>query len=81
MAYAPASANNDFAGAIVVSAATSASHAFTRAYNQAPVCVLTPESNPGALTWWVTKSTTAVTVNLSAAGTITFDYVCVGNPN
>jgi len=81
VAYAPASANNDFAGAIVVSAATSASHTFTRAYNQAPVCVLTPESNPGAATWWVTKSTTAVTVNLSIASTITFDYVCVGNPN
>ena len=81
VAYGPATANNDFAGAIAVSAATSASHTFTRAYNQAPVCVLTPESNPGAATWWVTKSTTAVTVNLSVASTITFDYVCVGNPN
>ena len=64
-----------------VSAATTGSHTFAAAFASTPVCVLTPESNPGAATWWVTKSTTAVTVNLSLASTITFDYVCVGNPN
>ena len=73
--------SNDFDGVISVSAATSASHTFSTAYASTPVCVLTPTSNPGSLTWWVTASTTAVTANLSAAGTITFNYHCAGNPN
>ncbi|PYV25594.1 MAG: hypothetical protein DMG24_08950 [Acidobacteria bacterium] len=73
--------SNDFDGVISVSAASSASHTFSTAYASTPVCVLTPTSNPGSLTWWVTASTTAVTANLSAAGTITFNYHCAGNPN
>lgn len=76
-----ANSANDIAGTITISAATSASHTFSTAYSNAPVCTLTPTSNPGSLTWWVTTSTTAVTANLSASGTITFNYVCVGGPN
>jgi len=74
-------AGSDLSGTISLSAATTGSHTFAAAFASTPVCVLTPESNPGAATWWVTKSATAVTVNLSLASTITFDYVCVGNPN
>lgn len=73
--------NTDISGIIAVSSATSASNTFARAYSNAPVCVLTPTSNPGSLTWWVTASTTAVTANLSASGTLTFNYHCFGAPN
>lgn len=74
-------ANGDLAGTIAISAATSASHTFSTAYSSAPACVASPTSNPGSATWWVTTSTTAVTVNLSASATLTFNYVCAGNPN
>lgn len=73
--------NGDIHGQIVVSAAASASYTFALPYANPPVCVLTPTSNPGSLTWWVTATNTAVTANLSASGTVTFNYVCVGNPN
>lgn len=74
-------ASTDISGTIAISAATSASHTFSTAYTDAPVCTLTPTSNPGSLTWWVTTSTTAVTANLSASGTITFNYICTGAPD
>jgi hypothetical protein len=75
------SANGDIAGQISISAATSGSKTFGTAYTSAPVCAASPTSNPGSTTWWVTASTTAVTVNLSASSTITFNYTCKGNPN
>ncbi len=71
----------DGAGMLAVSAATSGSYTFTMAYVHAPACVASPTSNPSAVTWWVTTSTTAVTVNLSASSTLDFNYVCRGNPN
>ena len=74
-------ANNDLAGKITITAATNASLTFAKAFTSAPVCVAAPTSNPGATTWWVSTSTTAVTVNLSASSTITFNYICAGNPN
>ncbi|MGH9406223.1 MAG: hypothetical protein ACRD3D_10360 [Terriglobia bacterium] len=73
--------NSDAAGEIAVSSSTSSSHTFSSAFSAPPVCVLTPISNPGGLTWWVTTTTASVTVNISAAATITFNYICMGNPN
>ncbi len=73
--------NSDLAGRITITAATNASLTFAKAFSSAPVCVASPTSNPGAATWWVSTSTTAVTVNLSASSTITFNYVCAGDPN
>ncbi len=72
---------SDIAGVIALSAATSASYTFSTAYASAPVCVVSPTSNPGTATWWVTTTTTAVTVNMSAASTLNFNYHCVGDPN
>ncbi len=74
-------AASDLAGTIALSAATSASKTFTTAFTSAPVCTLTPTSNLGATSWWVTTSTTAVTANVSASSTVTFNYLCIGNPN
>lgn len=73
--------NNDVRGTIAISAATSTSYTFPQAYNHAPDCVLTPTSNPGSLAWWVTTTSTAITANLSAAGTISFNYICLGANN
>ncbi len=68
-------------GQISISSAASGSQSFGSSYNSAPVCVASPTSNPGSTTWWVTTSTSSVTVNLSAAATLTFNYACFGNPN
>jgi hypothetical protein len=77
-------ANQDIAGTITVgTSASSASYSFIQHYGSAPVCTISPTSNPGSLTWWVTTSTSAVTLNLSAApsASITFNYTCIGNPS
>ena len=75
-------ANGDVAGTISLAAATSASHTFSAAFNSAPICVLTPTSNPASsLRWWVTATTANVTAHTSASATIAFNYQCVGNPN
>ncbi|MGH9453680.1 MAG: hypothetical protein ACRD2O_06875, partial [Terriglobia bacterium] len=75
-------ANGDIAGTLALSAATSVSHTFATAFKSAPICVLTPTSNPGSgQLWWVTATTAKVTANLITAATLTFNYHCVGNPN
>jgi hypothetical protein len=68
-------------GQISISSATSASQSFGTSYNSPPVCVVSPTANPGSITWWVTATTTGVTLNLSASATVSFNYVCFGNPN
>jgi hypothetical protein len=73
-------APNDIAGSIAISSATSAAQNFNQTWLFAPTCTLTPQSDPGALTYWVSSSTTAVTAHLSGSGTITFNYHCFGQP-
>lgn len=68
-------------GQITISSATSGSHSFGTSYKSAPVCIVSPTSSPGSTTWWVTSSTSSVTVTLSASSTMTFNYSCFGNPN
>ncbi len=74
-------ANGDLAGQISISSSTSASKTFAISYTSAPVCVASPTSSPGSLGWWVTTTSSSVAINLSASGTLTFNYVCTGNPN
>lgn len=75
-------ANTDLAGTLALVAATSVSKTFTQAWNSAPSCTISPTSNPGGtIFYWVTSTTGAVTLNSSAAATITFNYHCIGNPN
>lgn len=74
--------NSDLAGTIAISSGTSASHSFATTHSVAPSCTIVPLSDPGiGVRWWVTSSTTAVTAHLSAAVVITFNYLCIGNPN
>jgi hypothetical protein len=73
-------ANNssDLSGAIAIHGAASGSFNFAEAYATAPRCVASPTSNPGSVTWWVTSTAKDVTVHLSAAATIEFNYICAG---
>jgi hypothetical protein len=68
-------------GTINVTSASTASRKFVNFYNSPPLCVVTPTSNPGSTAYWVNSSTSALTINLSTAATMTFNYVCRGNPN
>jgi len=70
--------NTDSAGQISLSSATSNSYTFANTgYSSAPICSLTPTSDPTATgTFWVTVSTTVLTAHVHTSGTITFDYVC-----
>jgi hypothetical protein len=74
-------ANGDLGGRISISGAINGSKTFGAAFALPPVCVVSPTSNPGTTSWWVTTSTSAITINLSAPGTLTFDYTCHGNPD
>jgi hypothetical protein len=71
----------DLAGTCdVLAQATSSSGCdFPDAFPAAPIVVLTPTSNPGAA-YWVTTTTTGLTVHLASApsGTVTFNYMVVG---
>ena len=73
---------NDLVGTISVSSSRSGSYTFGTPYNVAPLCTLTPSTNPTATgVWWVTSTTTAVTVHLTTPGSITFKFHCIGNPD
>jgi hypothetical protein len=75
------SGKNEVAGTISIVAANNLSFAFVTAYAQAPICTISPRANPGGVTYWVTSTTATVKVNLSAVSTLSFNYICVGNPN
>ena len=73
-------ASGDSAGTLVITAASSASKTFAAKWTRAPVCTLTPTtaiSQP----YWVTSSATEITAFLNSPATITFNYICIENPN
>lgn len=73
-------ANTDTEGILAVSASTTAARTFTTTWTNAPVCTLTPASDPTATgVYWVTTSTTTLTVTVKASGTISFNYLCFGH--
>jgi hypothetical protein len=82
-------ANNDLAGTITIAVTSSSnSHSFTTPnYGSAPVCASTPISVPtssGVQQTYVTTTTSAVTVHTNVSVTtnpLTFNYICVGNPD
>jgi hypothetical protein len=82
-------ANNDLAGTITIAVTSSSnSHSFTTPnYGSAPVCAATPISVPtssGVQQTYVTTTTSAVTVHTNVSVTtnpLTFNYICVGNPD
>jgi hypothetical protein len=84
-----AAPNSDFGGTISINHGTSASHSFANAFTgaKAPICTLTPTSDPTPVgAYWVTYrgasgNWTEFAANVHAAGPITFNYRCTGNPN
>ena len=69
----------DLTGSVTITSGTSATVLFSMAYTSVPKCVVTPTSDPSSIgAYWVTATTTAMTVNEHTLGTMTFNYVCVG---
>lgn len=81
-----AAANTDFAGQISINSGTSGYYQFSTPFtgqtpNVPPVCVVTPTTNLGSISWYINVSPAQLWVYLSGATTVTFNYICVGNPN
>ena len=85
----PPAANTDLAGTITITASTTEPYTFTNPFvgTDPPVVVLTPTSDPTTTgTYWITYqggagNWTGFTANVSLVGTITFNYMVMGNPN
>jgi hypothetical protein len=74
--------SGDYAGTISVAGATSARVDFRLPFQATPVCSLTPTSDPSQVgSYWVSTSKSSITANVRQAGNISFNYICVGNPN
>ena len=74
--------NPDLCGVINIVGGTAASFTFENPYNSEPVVVVTPLNDTTSTgPYWVTASATGFTVNLHSSGTITFNYVVIGNPS
>jgi hypothetical protein len=72
----------DNQGTVTITNSVSATVNFSVAFQHAPICTLTPTSDPTSVgAYWVTSTTSSFTVNVHRSGTITFNYVCMGNPN
>jgi hypothetical protein len=76
------SGNNNIAGTCSTSGSTSCAFGFTTTFANAPICVASPQSDPGVgIRWWVTSSTSACTVTTSAVTSIAWSFIVAGNPN
>ena len=74
------SQQQDLAGQISINSGTSTSFTFSQAYTNAPLVVVTPMSNPTSTgAYWVTTTNTGFTISVSISGTITFNYLVIGN--
>ena len=73
---------NDYAGTIAITSGSSAKVSFRQPFKSIPVCTLTPTSDPSEVgTYWVSATPSAITANLRKSGSISFNYICVGNPD
>jgi hypothetical protein len=73
---------SDTQGTVTITSSTSAIVNFSVAFNNAPICTLTPTSDPTSVgAYWVTSTNSSFTVKVHTSGTITFNYICMGNPN
>jgi hypothetical protein len=73
--------SSDVAGTVSISDGIEATKIFARPFKSQPTCTLTPTSSPNGLSWWVSTSASSLTAHLSAAGTLSFNYSCFGNPD
>lgn len=69
-------------GTVAISSSTTGTTNFTQSYASAPICTVTPTSDPTATgVYWVTPGTSGITVTVKVSGTITFDYHCIPAAN
>jgi hypothetical protein len=73
---------SDSQGTVTITSSTSATVNFSVAFQHAPICTLTPTSDSTSVgSYWVTSLTSSFTANVHTSGTITFNYICMANPN
>jgi hypothetical protein len=76
------SLTSDTQGSVSISSGTSATVNFSVAFQHPPICTLTPTSDPTSVgAYWVTSTTSSFTANVHTSGAITFNYICMANPN
>lgn len=77
------SANNNISGIIAVASSTTGTFTFLgQGYSSTPTCVVSPIGDPTAVgVWWITATNTVLTVHVKVSGTLSFNYVCIGQPN
>lgn len=68
--------SGDAAGTITISGATSGTKTFSTTLAAVPKCAVTPTSDLAGVRFWITKTTTTLTVNTSASVSASFDYHC-----
>ena len=73
---------SDTQGRVTITSSTSAAVKFSAVFRHPPICTLTPTSDPTSVgAYWVTSTASSFTVNLHKSGTITFNYICMADPN
>lgn len=74
--------NPDVAGTQTINSGTEVSFTFENAFTDAPVVVVTPQGDTTSIgAWWVTTTATGFSIFMKNSGTMTFNYVVVGNPS
>jgi hypothetical protein len=72
---------NQFAGTIAISGSDSGAVSFRQPFKSTPICTLVPTSNPTVVgAYWVETTPTSITARVTRPGKISFNYICVGNP-
>ena len=74
------SQQQDLAGSLTINSGTSVSFTFSQPYTNAPLVVVTPMNDTTSTgAYWVTSSSTGFTINIKNSGTVTFNYLVIGN--
>jgi hypothetical protein len=74
------SQQEDLAGSLTINSGTSASFTFSTAYTNAPLVVVTPMSDTTSTgAYWVSSTPTGFTITMKNSGTVTFNYLVIGN--
>ena len=74
--------NPDLAGVLNIVGGTASSFTFENAFVSEPVVVVTPLNDTTSTgPYWVTASPTGFTITMHSSGTVSFNYVVIGNPN
>jgi len=73
-----AAANNDLAGELTLSSATTATYTWAGNYATHPECTMELQFNSSVARWFTYTGTTSFTINFASAVSGTVSYLCVG---